>query len=165
MAENKKSGNCETKKVKRQTSRDEECPICYELMTSKNSVKTNCNHTFHKKCLEKQCLVRPICPLCRQDITLNCKIIKLTNHDINIISTILDRFDYTNATKEQFKKNEKELKFIKLKLRNLNYDVSYTLSNNAHAYALTLKTEPGSLYVQALDKVIKYRQGQENIFQ
>ena len=41
------------------------CSIClHELATS---IKTSCNHEFHKECLQK--IQKPVCPLCRKNIT------------------------------------------------------------------------------------------------
>jgi hypothetical protein len=41
------------------------CGICQE--TGNNIVKTPCNHEFHNDCIKN--IVRPTCPLCKQDLT------------------------------------------------------------------------------------------------
>lgn len=43
----------------------EECSICLECFTDRNISITECNHTFHTKCLLKS---GGICPLCRNNL-------------------------------------------------------------------------------------------------
>jgi hypothetical protein len=70
------------------TTFDNECPICYETMTSKNKVKLKCgqgsqgsqgSHCFHDKCISEWIKARrwdntftkithPTCPMCRTPI-------------------------------------------------------------------------------------------------
>lgn len=172
---NKKSGNCETKKVKRRSSRNEdnECPICYEHMTARNSVKTKCNHTFHKKCLKQQCDINPTCPLCRKDITAFCNEDKdnntlypngLTKQDIEKLSIVFDQYDI--SIPGELDKSTKEYSYLKTKLKSIKYDESYNdeISDNIKAYAHNLKANVNPIFVQALDKVSKFRQGQKDIF-
>ena len=42
---------------------ENECPLCYELLSENNSITTRCNHTFHKSCLNKW--NKSSCPMCR----------------------------------------------------------------------------------------------------
>ena len=45
---------------------DAECPICFEnLRSSKDIVTTNCNHIFHKDCLDSWLIYSNTCPCCR----------------------------------------------------------------------------------------------------
>ena len=45
------------------------CPICLEYLYYKNIIKTPCNHTFHKSCLETW---NHNCPLCRSECFEKC---------------------------------------------------------------------------------------------
>jgi len=40
------------------------CPICLENLNENNTIKTTCNHIFHKSCLETW---NHNCPLCRSE--------------------------------------------------------------------------------------------------
>ena len=43
------------------------CPICLDpIMYTYALYKTNCNHTFHRSCLEKWLKVNNTCPCCRK---------------------------------------------------------------------------------------------------
>ena len=47
----------------------EECCICLDEFKYKSKVcRLECCHLFHKKCIEKWLLEKPICPLCKYDI-------------------------------------------------------------------------------------------------
>jgi DNA-binding protein Fis len=49
---------------------NEECPICYvDMARSKNRIKLECGHHFHKTCLSN-CIKRE-CPMCRARFTTN----------------------------------------------------------------------------------------------
>lgn len=43
-----------------------DCPICYELVSSPDFVRTTCNHIFHLSCMQNW--GRPTCPMCRGSI-------------------------------------------------------------------------------------------------
>ena len=43
----------------------EDCPICYESMKTCDTVKTCCNHGFHRSCLQLWTNENPSCPICR----------------------------------------------------------------------------------------------------
>ena len=43
-----------------------DCPICLGDIEQKDKVITNCNHIYHKQCLEKWYKVSHRCPLCRE---------------------------------------------------------------------------------------------------
>lgn len=45
-----------------------DCPICYEGMAAKDTVKTCCNHSFHRLCLQQWVDTNPSCPLCRHTL-------------------------------------------------------------------------------------------------
>jgi len=54
----------------------EDCPICFEPMSSENEITTSCGHKFHKDCILQTCKIQYwnkninecLCPLCRKDI-------------------------------------------------------------------------------------------------
>ena len=45
-----------------------ECPICYEEMDESNSIITNCNHKYHKDCLNVWAKKHNSCPICRKKL-------------------------------------------------------------------------------------------------
>jgi len=45
---------------------NEICPICQDIMES-NYVKTNCNHYFHRDCIQDWLNVKIECPLCKNN--------------------------------------------------------------------------------------------------
>ena len=51
---------------------DDSCSIClgpfYEKKSSKNVVRTTCNHLFHEKCLTEWLATKSVCPLCRKGL-------------------------------------------------------------------------------------------------
>lgn len=51
-------------KVDNKYSKDIECSICYENLID-NVIKTNCNHLYHKYCIETWTKQNDTCPLCR----------------------------------------------------------------------------------------------------
>lgn len=45
------------------------CPICLDPMAVVNeNYKLNCNHTFHKECLQRWLETKNICPMCRTNV-------------------------------------------------------------------------------------------------
>ena len=47
-----------------------ECSICLEIVED-NQITLNCNHTYHSDCLTKWLFINKICPLCRQELSIN----------------------------------------------------------------------------------------------
>ena len=45
----------------------DQCGICLEDITFKQFKKLDCNHTFHKICIERWYLNKSTCPLCRKE--------------------------------------------------------------------------------------------------
>tara|TARA_Y100000591_G_C21851812_1_gene712201 strand:- start:2796 stop:3206 length:411 start_codon:yes stop_codon:yes gene_type:complete len=45
-----------------------ECPICYEEMDESNSIITDCNHKYHKDCLQTWAKDHNSCPICRKKL-------------------------------------------------------------------------------------------------
>jgi len=52
---------------------DENCIICEEPMTPKTTFKTNCQHNFHRACIEQWCNGKAVCPcpICRTPLNPN----------------------------------------------------------------------------------------------
>ena len=166
---NKKTGNCEAKgspknktaKMKPTKEQKEECPICLKPM-NKNLIETHCKHTFHEKCLKQQCYFNPSCPLCRSNISKECKMKppKLTTQEIK---TIVEKFVDVGLTIEQYteKINQpnfyKEQAWLRKQLKNLKYD---------HDFNTPYTQQYGNtLYHQAEQKVVYYyHNGKKDIF-
>ena len=45
-----------------------DCPICYEVISPKDHIKTSCKHVFHRKCLEHWTCDHNSCPMYRTKI-------------------------------------------------------------------------------------------------
>ena len=60
------------------------CSICLEsLQGRKKKYTTECRHVFHKTCLKTACLTHNVCPLCRENIEVDCReIIGHKSHDM-----------------------------------------------------------------------------------
>ena len=46
------------------------CGVCYTELNSDNTVNTNCNHKFHRKCIIKWKSINDTCPLCRAKLII-----------------------------------------------------------------------------------------------
>jgi len=55
---------------KEEEKNEDECSICYERISEKESVKLKCKHVFHKDCMEQWVKKSGTCPLCRYNIFL-----------------------------------------------------------------------------------------------
>jgi len=73
---NKKTGNCEKTVAKVAKSVNDICSICLGVIDD-DKYKTECNHTFHTKCIGAWCSRLPdgkkTCPYCREKIAADCK--------------------------------------------------------------------------------------------
>jgi hypothetical protein len=45
-----------------------ECPICYDVITSKCKKVLSCEHVFHKGCVQKWLQSHTTCPMCRAQV-------------------------------------------------------------------------------------------------
>ena len=52
---------------------DEECAICSETLTPETTFTTNCEHNFHRACIERWCNGKRLCPcpICRRELDPN----------------------------------------------------------------------------------------------
>jgi hypothetical protein len=59
------------------TIKDDECPICYEMIKNVNFVVTKCNHKFCMPCLLKVFQQNNTCPCCRSELIADSQYRKL----------------------------------------------------------------------------------------
>ena len=73
---NKKTQNCDKTITTVAKTVDEICSICLGVIED-DKYKTECNHTFHSKCLGTWCsrltIGKKTCPFCREKIAADCK--------------------------------------------------------------------------------------------
>lgn len=113
-------------------SDDDICPICYD--ESPDFMTENCNHKFHKKCLDAWLLNSHVCPLCRGVIKREFKLYnyfyikrKVTVYDYFIKIETFNNKNYItgNNLKSIFlNKNKKYVEInckIKLKLQKIRF--------------------------------------------
>jgi hypothetical protein len=53
------------------TSKEEQCPICFENLSLNKTETFPCQHTFHRNCLEEWFKIERTCPLCRKMLLFN----------------------------------------------------------------------------------------------
>ena len=67
--------------IREDMNEQEKCSICHEQNC--NTI-TNCEHYFHRSCLEQWVIQRPNCPVCRTTINLESNEVELNlNSNIN----------------------------------------------------------------------------------
>ena len=83
---------------------DNQCSVCLENMNANNSRQIGCNHTFHKRCLERWKRTSRTCPMCRVPfdvptyrIAINIQCIHdgqrtIHTYDTTNISTLVESF-------------------------------------------------------------------------
>jgi hypothetical protein len=90
----------------------EVCSICLEsLKGRKKTYETECRHNFHQKCLEGTCKSHKVCPLCRKNIEVDCRIIKCKAGEMpgHIIQRLLQ--DATPSSVERMRAALLDMKF------------------------------------------------------
>ena len=71
-----KSASLKSKSKSKSEDTEDKCPICFEPLAIKQTVTTECNHTFHEDCLNGWCQAKGLnvtCPTCRGDIQETCE--------------------------------------------------------------------------------------------
>ena len=53
------------KSIDSSTLLNKECSICLESFDTKNTIVLNCNHYFHRECINEWLLINNSCPICR----------------------------------------------------------------------------------------------------
>ena len=79
------SGRARITARKRRKNR-KKCAICLGKIRNYDLIETECNHPFHKECLEEWCKTNfkketVLCPYCRQPINKTCSEIYQANYD------------------------------------------------------------------------------------
>tara|TARA_Y100000591_G_scaffold320522_1_gene334077 strand:+ start:2014 stop:2439 length:426 start_codon:yes stop_codon:yes gene_type:complete len=114
------------------------CPICSDEITLENSVNTECNHTFCKKCFWKWTKENNTCPLCRHSILANSEELKEQKFIRQMISERRELSDQIQYFQDKIKwlKTEANRLGIILNIREdnsrstiINY-INYTPSNH-----------------------------------
>ena len=57
-------------KHKKVFCKDEECPICTEIIDHEYVPKYICNHHYHEQCIQEWFKISPLCPICRRDLNI-----------------------------------------------------------------------------------------------
>ena len=63
------------------TIKDDECPVCYEIIKNTNFVVTKCNHKFCMPCLLKVFQQNNTCPCCRSELIAESLYRELQNQE------------------------------------------------------------------------------------
>lgn len=115
---------------------EEECAICQEIHDDDVIIKTECGHSFHKKCLGLWCNTRAsdadkTCPICRANIAALCDNIKPFN-SLGIMRHLADMFfnigDYPGRDRESRKMENNRI--IHEYLDNPEFDPNVSDSQN-----------------------------------
>jgi len=61
-----------------------ECSICYEKLHTEETKKIECNHFFHKRCIDDWFERENTCPLCRHKVDLNKFQVQIANNPLLI---------------------------------------------------------------------------------
>ena len=140
------------------------CTICLNTISTKDSVKTKCGHCFCSECFWTWCDKSNKCPNCRSDIIqrdrskeLEMKnLFERRNEIINQIREAYEEYDF-------LKNKEKEiLKFIKsiekkIILMNIKYyDLKYKIENNKNTVnEINLYQQDNKRWIKIQKKKIK----------
>lgn len=73
LSEDQEISQKNTGKIDKNAEIAENCPICYEPITEKDSSSTNCLHRFHTSCLIQSAIIKPLCPMCREPLVKNAE--------------------------------------------------------------------------------------------
>ena len=91
----KKEQEKEKEKEQEQEKEQEDCPICLQPLNNKNELETTeCNHTFHKKCLHTWCMTSETCPLCRNELPETCRKLQPIQNEYKADDYWIDIEDY-----------------------------------------------------------------------
>ena len=170
---NKRTGLCEPKKARTlknkrsiTVNKDDECPICLISMDKKSTdaplIKTKCKHVFHMACLQSQCGVKKTCPLCRTDISQDCRKIKKYYKDNEMQKNSLTDKEIqemvfaSNLSDE----NSSDFKWLEKQVKNLKFDKKYKYK---YGHESIIREKKNNLGNQAFDKLTRYSDG-ENPF-
>ena len=95
------------------TIKDDECPICYEIIKNANFVVTKCNHKFCMPCLLKVFQQNNTCPCCRSELITESLYRELQNQEEeeedemdDFMNMFSEEVDLNNLTDNQPRYNE-----------------------------------------------------------
>ncbi len=60
-----------SKKAENKNESEDQCLICLESLNSNKTEKFECQHIFHRNCLEEWFKIERTCPLCRKLLLFN----------------------------------------------------------------------------------------------
>ena len=81
---------------------EDDCPICFESLVNDEIIITECNHTFHKKCIDKWLKIKNICPICKTKFKLQEREMTLREICKNLVDIVQEVhstvriFEFTN---------------------------------------------------------------------
>ncbi len=112
------------------------CPICSDEITLENSVNTECNHTFCKKCFWKWTKENNTCPLCRHSILANSEELK----EQKFIRRMVEQRSELSRQIQHF---TDKIKWLKREANRLgivlnNYEHQTNMPNNIKSYLNTI---------------------------
>lgn len=58
-----------------------ECSICLKIIQENKKYKTQCNHVFHRDCINRWLMIKQNCPYCRCNIVINNNTKYMLFHD------------------------------------------------------------------------------------
>ena len=106
------------------------CPICSDDLTLENTVNTECNHTFCKKCFWKWTKENNTCPLCRHFILANSEELKEQKFIRRMVeqrSELSRQIQHFNEKIKQLKIEANKLNIIIDNKKNTNIDNNKTV--------------------------------------
>ena len=108
----------------------EVCSICLEsLKGRKRTYETECRHNFHQECFFQTCKSHKVCPLCKKNIEVDCRIIKCKADEMpgHIIQRLLQ--DATPSSVERMRAALLVMKFP----RQTNFNTIFTFAQAYNA--------------------------------
>lgn len=106
------------------------CPICSDELTLVNSVNTECNHTFCKKCFWKWTKENNTCPLCRHSILANSEELKQQKFIRRMVEQRSELSRQIQHFEEKIKWLKKEANKLGIILNNNTENSSVLLQEN-----------------------------------
>ena len=99
-----------------------ECPICYDEMDESNSIITNCNHKYHKDCLNVWANKHNSCPICRKKlidsyIIDNDKFIQQLEDVENHLRELQDNYNLLRQFINEYIENQRRKEYVRKQRR------------------------------------------------
>jgi len=137
---------------------EEVCSICHDVVNPNVRIKTNCGHSFHKKCLGLWCSNQPsdadkTCPICRANIAALCEDIEPINSlgiMMHLETTFVDIPGYAGRDVES--KRIENNRIIHEYLDNPTFDPNVSDSQNKTPLYVAVESSRDDV----IDKLLKY---------